>query len=160
MIAMLFALPVDLYQHRSATARRVLIGMLAAGAVPDPGAITNTTYTGTMFGVRVEAEMFQLEAFQWADVAMSGGPFGSRVVAGRAWYEGEHPLTRHVCMSRVLERTLRRYRVKLVGVDYAAEDGSEIELRLELPVFGTQRMTLTEVPASVLALRQHRDLLW
>lgn len=152
--------PLNLQRQHTATTRHVLIAMLAAGAVPDSLRVTNSTFKGAMFGVHVECKIYALEELQWADVALSGGPFGNALVSGRAWYEGGLDDPRRICLDKKLEKTLRRYRITLVDVYPAPTDDTALLLHIRMPMFGMQRMTLWEVPPAALALEAHRDLLW
>ena len=155
---------LDLQRHRTASPRHFLMAMLAAGALPDPLPdplrVTNSTFKGAMFGVHVECKIYALEELQWADVELSGGPFGRNLVTGRAWYEGGADDPRRICLDKKLEKTLRRYRITLVDVYPAPADDTALLLHIQMPMFGNQRMTLWEVPPAALALEAHRDLLW
>ena len=134
--------------HRVASSHRVLVAMLAAGAVPDPLRATNTTFQGSMFGVHVNCRVFDLKPHRWADVSLSGGLFGTRGVSGRAWYEFddyERPEKPRIRMEKKLERSLRRYRVKLLGVNESPPHEDSLMVDLSLPAIGPQRMLLWRV---------------
>lgn len=136
--------------HRVASTRRFLMAMLATGAVPDPSKVTHATFQGNMFGVHVDCQVHELEPHRWADVHMTGSIFGSKGVAGKAWYEYNDladPLAPTLRLDKRLDKTLRRYRVKLIAVDPAPEEANAIELRLSLPAIGPQRMLLWRVPS-------------
>mgnify|MGYP004123763661 CR=1 FL=1 len=135
--------------HRVASARRFLLAMLAAGAVPDPDRVATTTFQGSMFGVHVNARVFDLKPHRWADVSLSGGLFGTRGVSGRAWYEFddyEKPGKPRVRMEKQLEKSLRRFHVELLGVCDTPPHEEALMLDLLLPAIGQQRMLLWRVP--------------
>jgi hypothetical protein len=137
------------HAHRATSARRVLMAMLAAGAVPDPLRVTNTTFQGNMFGVHVNCCVFDLKPHRWADVSLSGGLFGTRCVSGRAWYEFDdydRPEKPRIRMEKQLERVLRRYHVKVLSVYESPPPEKSLMLDLSLPAIGQQRMLLWRVP--------------
>lgn len=145
---------------RATNARSALLGMLALGAVPSPYSITKASYRGGMYGVQVKCTVYSLPPHQWADVSLSGGPFGPRLISGRAWYEGQPSTTRRLRLSTPLERALKRYRVTLLAVHPATTNASAMLVHMKLPVLGTHRMTLSEVSPATRSLEDHRDLLW
>ena len=135
--------------HRVASARRFLMAMLAMGGVPDPNRITNTSFQGNLFGVHVDCQVFELAPHRWAHVKMTGSIFGSQGVTGKAWYEYNdvaNPLAPTLRLDKRLDKTLRRYRVKLIGVEPAPQEANAIMLRVSLPALGPQRMLLWRVP--------------
>ena len=151
------------------SARHALVAMLAMGpgTAPNLGPVKNATFHGAMFGVHVECKLYERAhpEVSWADVALSGGPFGRRLVSGRAWYEGDYVAggahdVRRICLDPSLQKTLRRYRIKLVDVYPAPTDGSALLLHIEMPMFGIQRMTLKRVSPEHQELSEHRDLRW
>lgn len=134
---------------RAASARRFLFAMMTTGALPDPNQVRNSTYQGSMFGVHVDCTMYELPPHQWADVALTGGIFGSVGIAGKAWHEFDDPANPHtpsIRMDRTLQKTLRRYHVQLIDVYPAESSADGLMLDLSLPMVGKQRMMLRRVP--------------
>lgn len=144
-------LPAPLERGRAIPARHFLLAMLASGGVPGPHLVRNETYQGSMFGVHVHCVMYDLDPYQWADVALTGGVFGSRGVSGKAWREFEdhtQPDLPTIKLDRVLEKQLRRYHVSLISVDQVdttEHKGGTLMLQLVLPMVGRQRMVLMRV---------------
>ena len=154
---MLFSLPLDMQRRRNLSVRRFLVTMLAAGAIPDPHSVSTSSYQGSLLGVLVQCKLYELPPYRWADVELSGGPFGRHRVSGYAWYDADM----RVCIDTGLEKTLRRFRVKVLDVNPPAEENcTSMELNIDLPLLGQQRMTLGRVTDAQLALENHRDLLW
>ena len=126
-----------------------MLGIIAAGIVPDPsahGAFTGT-YTGSMFGVSVRCVMYAPGADvsqRWADVSLYGGPFGSAGVAGRAWYQGGGGGHGQILVDPKLDKMLSKRRVKLLAVDPSPDGSESLLLHVSLPLVGSQRMFLTK----------------
>ena len=97
-----------------------------------------TPYVGGLLGVTVHLELH--ETRQRAELSLSGVPVGGRL-AGSAAFAADGQT---VIMDPALAAALRRRLCSVVAVALSS-DGTEVRVRVRLPLFGTQTVTLKQV---------------